>query len=490
MDVRINSGSSSNRVYTQPQTGGVRAGTQTSSSATATLARPQDQVIISDEARAKLEATQYAEAQTADEMNAGTAKAGIIKTDELSTSNAGNGETTFLSSFEALVNALEDRRQVVTEYYTKQHKENLKFNPPEQHIRDKYFNPKSPYYVKGMTKTEREIASTQEYRMLQGLSPRLNSDDYALRSVGGCNMFEIGMDANQTTRNQIDQSIQDLFNENGITIPEGVSFRLRVDPYDFYIHADGLEDDSLAQAIERALNRGDNGINLYYHIQSCRPSNFGYDDPPQYTQNDSAKMSIYHLVKSLTGYDIRELRNENDTFYTADGQDIWELLKQKAAEYPVPEGETFSLAQYRADYLRLSREGWDSSNDNDMSLNYVNGHLVDIDTAYGYGPGQTTWKDDLKNKIKADWAQYQAQREKTLLTGDDLLEAGTFSNFGSDAETKKEAPTPSAMGLYGLDGTFFAAKTIGPDIIESINEAIKAGQKPMADKIINLLDHR
>ncbi len=73
--------------------------------------------------------------------------------------------TTF-PTFNAL-SKLEKYFEVLNEHYSKVNEENKKFANPEQHISDKYFNKKSPYYVKGLTKAEREVCADQEWRALK-----------------------------------------------------------------------------------------------------------------------------------------------------------------------------------------------------------------------------------------------------------------------------------------------------------------------------------
>jgi hypothetical protein len=111
--------------------------------------------------------------------------------------------------------------KVLKEHYSKVNEENKKFANPEKHINDKYFNEKSPYYIKGLTQKERQICANAELDVLHGKNPALNSDDPVIqKNFGGCNIFIMDMEYNQETREEINRIINQVFKENGITIPK------------------------------------------------------------------------------------------------------------------------------------------------------------------------------------------------------------------------------------------------------------------------------
>lgn len=110
----------------------------------------------------------------------------------------------------------------------------------------------------------------------------LDEFDKLLFSDAPSNMAVMDMQANQNVRNQMEQSLQTLFAQAGVQIPEGVSFRLTAAPGDYYIRVHGLHDQQLARKIEEAVNIEDNGRKLYNHIQYCNPARFGYEEPVIY----------------------------------------------------------------------------------------------------------------------------------------------------------------------------------------------------------------
>ena len=199
----------------------------------------------------------------------------------------------------------------------------------------------------------------------------------------------------QIVRNQISQSVQDLLQKNGVTIPEGQSFTLRVDA-NYYIHAVGLDDPELAESVEKAINVGNNGYYLQYHISECKrvSRELGLTVPSAADSLSEAKESLLYMVQDLTGYDIRELDREDGNIYTPDGQNLWDVLLEKAAHFQTPDGiNGIDISQYWLIYSRIAALGWDSIPDPVYELLYMDGNLYDIGTEYGYGPGQTDWQE-------------------------------------------------------------------------------------------------
>lgn len=381
--------------------------------------------------------------------------------------------------------------KVLNEHYSKVNEENKKFANPEKHIRDKYFNKKSPYYVKGLTQMEREICATAEENVLYGKAPALNNYDPVIqKNFGGCNIFTMKMEWNQEIREKINNVIGQSFEENGIILTEKTDLKLTVDPYDFYIHAN-IEDKELGQKIEDALNKGKNGYLLYYHISYCNPIEFGAEEPLQYVIGDDGKMAVYHLVDTLTGYDIRELENKNGKFYTPDGKDLWKVLVEKYNELSANGGfNSIGLGEYYADYMRIAQEGWSRSTDANLSINYKSGHLYDIDTTYGYGPKQTAWQDGVKNYYKADYESYQKNREEILYREENSLtkeEAAWEAALAKTEQVMKELNSYGGIVSNENNGIF---QLIHPNkfrLQELLNHAQEHGLLiPLTREILNL----
>lgn len=173
--------------------------------------------------------------------------------------------TSFADEFSKVTNEYAD---TIREHYAKEHAENLTYDNPSLHIWDKYKNAESPDFRSDMSEDERAWAYDQELDMLSGGKHLQMGNPYAFPAAGGPpSLASAAMKALAAARNQIDQSVQTLLAENGIDLAAGTSFRLTVDPTSYSIKVSGLEDEALTEAIEQALNRGDNGKNLYNHLK-------------------------------------------------------------------------------------------------------------------------------------------------------------------------------------------------------------------------------
>lgn len=173
--------------------------------------------------------------------------------------------TSFADEFSKVTNEYAD---TIREHYAKEHAENLTYDNPSLHIWDKYKNAESPDFRSDMSEDERAWAYDQELDMLSGGKHLQMGNPYTFPAAGGPpSLASAAMKALAAARNQIDQSVQTLLAENGIDLADDTSFRLTVEQPGYSIKVSGLEDDALAEAIEQALNSGDNGKNLYNHLK-------------------------------------------------------------------------------------------------------------------------------------------------------------------------------------------------------------------------------
>ena len=238
----------------------------------------------------------------------------------------------------------------------------------------------------------------------------------------GTHIGQVEMMAIQSTRNQISQSVQELIAKNGITIPEGQSFEMRVLGMndDFYIHVDGLDDPELTEAVEKAINVGNNGFYLHRHISESRQltNSFGLTSQSPEEALSEAKESLDYMVRDLTGYDIRTLPREDGHIFTPDGQDLWDVLLEKASNYQMPDGTAgINISRYRTLYNRIAMLGWDCIPDRSLGLRYQDGGLYDIGTDYGFGPGQTGWQDWARDHAEELAARIMSGLERQISGG-------------------------------------------------------------------------
>ncbi len=296
-------------------------------------------------------------------------------------------------------------KNTIEDYYAKRNEENKRFADPQKHIWKKYWDRDYKYYEKGLTESERDWGWEQEMAAYNGREVSLSPHDPAIiKAFGGpTNGSSSPMDAPLNARQSMNEALNQIFKENGIVIPDGVDLRLTVDPYDHYIKASGV-DEKLAEKIEAALNRGENGERLYSHIMFSRPGHYAIvEDPPQFSIGNPWKTSLFIAVKASTGYDIRELERRDGEIFTPDGQNLWDQIKD---EYKSEE-------HYYA-YQNVAWYGWDYADDEDRTIGYKDGSLYDIDTNYGFGPGQTAWIDSRREQNEKDKAEYMRERAETL----------------------------------------------------------------------------
>lgn len=255
MNINVIANPSRRAAYIKAQTNAV----QTEKKADAPVsAHTQDEVVISSEAREILAKQRTDAASSVDAVS-----------EEQTNNDKTTTFTTFANEFSKITQGYAN---TIREHYAAEYDENLTYDNPSTHIWNKYKNPDSPDFRADLSEDERAWAYDQELDLLNGGKHLQMSNPYAFASAGSApSLTSAAMQANQACREQIDQSIQDIFTESGIEVPADVSFRLTVDQSDYSIHVTGLEDEKLTEAMEQALNRGDNGKNLYDHLKLTTP---------------------------------------------------------------------------------------------------------------------------------------------------------------------------------------------------------------------------
>lgn len=220
-------------------------------------ARTQDEVSISPEAREAL-AKQTAQAQRTENVTA---------TEETADNCNFTSFTSFAEEFDRVT---QDYLDTVRAHYADGHAENLTYDDPSYHAWDKYKNTESPCFCGDLPPDERAWAYDMEMDLLRGGRHLQLLNPYAFPD-GAPTLESAALEANRACREQISQSIQDIFDRNNIDLPKDASFRLTVDP-SYTIRVSGLQNKELTAEIEKALNCGDNGKNLYNHLKVTSPN--------------------------------------------------------------------------------------------------------------------------------------------------------------------------------------------------------------------------
>lgn len=375
--------------------------------------------------------------------------------------------------------------KAINEHYEKVNEENKKFDNPEKHIWDKYHNPKSPYYVKGLTNKERNICEEAETRVLYGLPAPVNSYDPVIqRNFGGGIMSE--EEWNDEVRSSINDSINRLFEEYGIVIPEGAKLRLKVDPYEYKIAASGV-DEALARRIEEALNKGDNGKYLYGHLRQCNPADNGFEQPRQYLYDRAyqEKAVMWHFVNDMTGLDMRKLENRDGVIYTPDGRNLWDAVTERYNEkLAKAEIGVLPMSSLYKEYQIYVKEGWDKEDERGLTVGYKDGSLYDLDTDFGYGSGQREWLDKAKERRQQFWENYRKEREETLRTEKDIPVG--YGKWLAELSRTEEIVSGLSNSTYSKTGTLLNQ----PDLKamqQLLDYAVKNGRViPLTKEILRL----
>lgn len=276
----------------------------------------------------------------------------------------------YMSSWDACHDALKAK-------YSKLVAEARTHSNPEAFITRKYTDRTSPYYEGGLTDKERSTAFRNELMMLHDGCTSGEYSDSLLRDVQ-INYFSQEDDELQFRRQLVNAQIGNIFNKAGIgtsQIPEGCSFE--VDPYRYHITVKGV-DDELRRRMENALNVGENGKNLFYHIKAMASTD--YCNSSQITKLSNEKHRLYRDIKHTTGYELDKLTEKNGTYYTDDGQDILDLAdKGVEADDDIPGMyKWLEKESIHSSIGHMARIGWKNIPDMTLQIAYKKGELIDV----------------------------------------------------------------------------------------------------------------
>ncbi len=246
---------------------------------------------------------------------------------------------------------------------------------------------------------------------------------------------------NMDTRAGITDAVHKIFAENSIEVPDGLALYFSVDPYDYNIHVtfskDDSDDESLSEwltpemekKIEDALNKGDNGKNLYRHSAYAYLSSEVLPSPSisaSYSSFSPGNVKwLYSFVEKYTGYDIREMESIDGKLVTPNGEDLWVLTRENYIEAESDysnEGELLDytsglhmMSYMKSVYEQIVDRGWDSLQHGNQSIIYKNGDLYDANNYKGFGPGQTDWIEESEKKMEEVMNLHEIKRTKDAI---------------------------------------------------------------------------
>ncbi|MCY7538225.1 DUF4885 family protein [Bacillus pumilus] len=291
------------------------------------------------------------------------------------------GQSAIKSTNEVMTES--DRRmKILDEKYQKINEQNKRFKDPHGHIFNKYRNPYSPYFRSDLTKTERESAYKMEISWANtGKGGYYSFNDATFRNEKRYDPTLESVEKKIFNRQKVNEQLQDLFSKNGITIPENTNLTFTIDPNHFKLVVGGSKDESLVKQIEDLLNTTNNTRELFFHIMKSRN-----EDSTQFTPDSLAKFHLVNQIKTVTGYNLKDLSIVNGQFVTDKGTNIFDIYKEELLKNPyTAENARIAASHYGAQLLDLAKNGFDSIPDLVLSIGYQNDSLYDIGQKVNYG---------------------------------------------------------------------------------------------------------
>lgn len=280
-----------------------------------------------------------------------------------------------------------DRRmKILDEKYEKINEQNKRFNDPQDHIYNKYRNPYSSYFRSDLTKPEREAAYIMEMSWARNnKGGQYDFNDAIFRNEKRYDPTQESVEKKIFNRQKVNEQLQDLFSKNGISIPKNTNLTFTIDPNNFKLVVSGSKDESLMKQIEDLLNTTNNTRELFFHIMKSRN-----DDSTQFTPDSLAKFHLVNQIKTVTGYNLKDLSIVNGQFVTDNGTNIFDLYKEELLKNPyTAENARIAASHYGSQLFDLAKNGFDSIPDLVLSISYQNGSLQDIGQKVNYGVKKT-----------------------------------------------------------------------------------------------------
>ncbi|MDE0639713.1 DUF4885 family protein [Bacillus sp. CNPSo 3703] len=295
------------------------------------------------------------------------------------------GQSSIKSTNEVMTES--DRRmKILDEKYEKINEQNKRFKDPQSHIYDKYRNPYSSYFRSDLTKVEREAAYTMEMSWARNnKGGQYDFNDAIFRNEKRYDPTQESVEKKLLNRQKVNEQLQALFSTNGLNIPKNANLTFTIDPNHFKLVVSGSTDESLVKQIEDILNTSNNTRELFFHIMKSRN-----DDSTQFTPDTLAKFHLVNQIKTVTGYNLKDLSIVNGQFVTDTGANIFDIYKEELLKNPyTAENARIAASHYGAQLFDLAKNGYDSIPDLVLSIGYENGSLYDIGQKVNYGVKKT-----------------------------------------------------------------------------------------------------
>lgn len=233
------------------------------------------------------------------------------------------------------------------------------------YLSQKYFGTSDFAYTKKWTDPERYAMFENEYNAVcYGTIGGGNfSDPRLFEKVQFKTYEEQKMDEKATNQRIISNQISSFLQNHGIRIEENQSFHLSINPYSYFVQASGDMSEVLLQKIKELLESNNDSRDIFY---------WGLKNGAKYSEESLTKWRAYQNVKRYSGLELPQLQLIDGKFYTEDGKDAWELVKEGIRTDNSIATEFKGAAN---DYVRglmdvIADKGWDNIPDIQMDIMY------------------------------------------------------------------------------------------------------------------------
>lgn len=300
--------------------------------------------------------------------------------------NSENKNQNIIQSSNDMTTESDRRMKILDEKYSKINEQNKRFENPHNHIFDKYRNQDSPYFRSDLTQKERNAAYSMEMSWANsGTGGQYNFNDSAFRNEQSYDPTQESVERKVFNRQKVSEQLQGLFSKNGINIPLDTNLRFTIDPNSFKLTVNGSKDESLVSQLENLLNTDNNARELFFHIMKSRS-----DDSTQFTPKSLEKFHLINQIKTVTGYNLKDLEIVNGKFITENGTNVFDIYKEELLKNPyTAQHASIAASHYGSQLYELAKNGFDSIPDLVLSIDYKNDSLNDIGQKKNYGTRNT-----------------------------------------------------------------------------------------------------
>jgi hypothetical protein len=305
---------------------------------------------------------------------------------------------------------LQEKVDILNEVFGRRAAESMRTSDPFAHARARYFDPSAPHFVgHDLDQWERDRSFSQELAYITfqqtGFVPRggwvanpifegrgLGRSDGSVPRIDPVYTDRRSATVGLLMRRAVNGQLNDLFQRNGIIIPENLRLSFTIDFY-HRLRVTGTDDEDLIRQIEDVLNMNGNSSRLWGHIfESLRSAHYiTTAEPPSGQLSNGFERAFWldSMLQQYTGYSLRhDLEIVDGKFLTKNGEDILELVSNLGDRH---------IAAYLIGELAwmINAGGPGNMPDLTLTIDFENGRLFDVGQKNGYGPGQTGWIDKL-----------------------------------------------------------------------------------------------